>query len=1136
MSVICNNQLAGASGQGSASAPPADFSIKKSLRFNSEDSAYLSRTPSSASNRRTWTWSGWVKRSKFGTKQIFFGVQGSNNSEYSEHYFASDDKLYLRYGYNSVAEVRTTQVFSDPSAWLHIVIAFDVTQTANVDKLKLYINGSEVTDFSTDTRSSLSNQDYGINRTGVHKISGEPNASSGYLDAGLAEVHFIDGQALAATDFGEFDSNNAWNAKQYSGTYGTNGFHLDFDNASNLGNDAAGSNDFTANNFHGTAPGITTANRGVNVLSYVGNAGTNNVTGLDFQPDFVWIKNRESNFSHMLFDSVRGVQKVIYSNSTSAEQSAGISLTAFNSNGFTVGSANEVNENSKDIAAFCWKAGGAASSNSDGSITSSISANNTYGFSIVKYIGATGVQTVGHGLAETPKFIIAKNIDTSSDWIVYHASLDGSNPEDKFLRLNHTDAPTTSADYWGAGGVTNSVFGLDNSILINSNGHDAIAYCWSEKGGYSKFNSFSGNGAAGNKIVTGFRPKLVIIKRTSNISGSHMGWVMTDSTRGGTKRVSANHNAQENDGPINSNNSPNDDIIFNADGFTLNSGASATNGNGETYVYAAFADLPHSSEIDSLIDTPMNYDADSGNNGGNYCTWNPLNKGSSITTSDGNLKATLGSTGHVMITGTMGITSGKYYWEVETNGWNTSNQGPVVGVVGDTHDISTQAGGSPSVLYRAEGVVFANNSSVASSQTTYTTGDIIGVALDADNNNIIWYKNNSQMYQYTSLDSTVNAWLPAWKDSDGGGYAIANFGQRPFAYTPPAGYKSLCTQNLPDPTIADGSTAFDAKLYTGNSSTQSISSLNFQPDLVWIKVRNSGSSSRLFDAVRGATKHLSSNTTDAEGTAAPSLTGFTSNGFSLGQNNDGQTNVNQSSGNYVAWTWASGDNNVSNSNGSMASTVRANPSAGFSICKYTSPNNSADQSFGHGLNAKPDFVIIKNLDSNYSWDIYHSSLGYNASLVFGTGSTRSGAFASEPTTTLVSTKHQYTHNSTDEYSALCWSAVEGYSSFGIYTGNGSADGPFVYTGHRSKFLLIKATSITGEDWVILDTEREPYNSMDSVFFANTSSSELTNTAYKTDILSNGFKLRGSNPRFNQNNATYIYASFAEHPFKTARAR
>jgi hypothetical protein len=364
-----------------------------------------------------------------------------------------------------------------------------------------------------------------------------------------------------------------------------------------------------------------------------------------------------------------------------------------------------------------------------------------------------------------------------------------------------------------------------------------------------------------------------------------------------------------------------------------------------------------------------------------------------------------------------------------------------------------------------------------------------------------------------------------------GGTLEANFGQRPFAYTAPSGFKALCTTNLPEPTIADGSTAMDVKLYTGNGSTQTISGLNFSPDLVWLKSRSSGYGSNLVDTVRGATNRLVSNATEAEATVTNGLTAFTSDGFSLGSYTE--TNVN--TGSMVAWTWDAGSSTVTNTEGSISSQVRANPGAGFSIVTYTGTGSAL--SFGHGLGVSPGLVIIKQRSADQYWAVGHSYdwtkiLYLNTTDSAGGGTT---AWSSAPSSTVINIGTSgYVNVNTGTFVAYCFAPVAGYSSFGIYTGNGLADGPFVYTGFRPRWVLVKNSSATGA-WILLDSARDTYNVAGLTLTPDASTAESSNDS-RWDFLSNGFKIRNTYGNQNNNTQTYIYAAFAEHPFATSRAR
>jgi hypothetical protein len=241
-----------------------------------------------------------------------------------------------------------------------------------------------------------------------------------------------------------------------------------------------------------------------NTVLYTGNGGTQSITGLDFAPNWVWIKDRGDTGYHQLVDTVRGATKYLSSNATNAEGTEAAGLTSFNSDGFSLG--NNTNYNSGDPRTYVswnWKAGGTASSNTDGSITSSVSANTTSGFSIVSYTGTGANATVGHGLGSVPAMILFKNLDRVGEWIVYNKNLGAT----KFLYLNVTDAEGTDSGHFNDTEPTSTVFSVGTANNTNFSGENLIAYCFAEKQGYSKFGSYTGNGNAdGTFVYLGFKP------------------------------------------------------------------------------------------------------------------------------------------------------------------------------------------------------------------------------------------------------------------------------------------------------------------------------------------------------------------------------------------------------------------------------------------------------------------------------------------------------------------------------------------------------------------------------------------------------------------------------------------------------
>lgn len=796
MSVISNNVLAGAAGQ--AGGAGAGYTIERSLRFNDDDTAYLNRTFATG-NRNTWTWSSWVKISAKGN-QYFFVTSDSGLSAAAYIYIASDQLIYWDRNQSSNGVIlQTNRLFRDTSAWYHIVLSVDTTNTTSTDRVILYINGVRETSFNNTSYPNQNENSY-VNSAVAHYIGGAPT----YLDGYLAENHFIDGQALDETSFGEFDDYGVWQPKAYTGTYGTNGYYLDFsDNSS---------------------------------------------------------------------------------------------------------------------------------------------------------VSALGTDSSGN----------------SNDW-------------------------TT--------------------------------------------NNFSVASGAGN---------------------------------------------------------------------------------------------------DSLIDTPTNYEASSGNNGGNYATLNPLVSGdAAITLSNGNLDFA-STQNYRSVFSNFGMTSGKWYFEALVTALGSD------AIIGISNVVDSAAFvGNTANSWGYEGVLgntYTNNQAVNTNYDTFGANDLISCAFDADNGELYFAKNGT----WQNSGDPANRTNPAFSNRNDGPYFfgitagntgtwVVNFGQRPFTYTPPTGFKPLCSTNLPDPTIADGSTAMDVSLYTGNGTSQTIkrtdgTSLGFSPDFVWIKQRDGTRFPVLYDTVRGATNSVHSNTSAVEYTDATTLTAFNTDGFDIGS----QALVNENNKTYVGWSWDAGESNATLTAGSIDSTVRANPTAGFSVVKYTG-DGTAGATIAHGLNAKPSFIAFKNLDTQVVWLCYHEALGATKYTQLSNNSaplTETAAFNdTEPTSSVFSVgTGTGVNNSGDEHIAYCWTPVEGYSAFGEFEGNGANDNVFVYTGFRPRYVVWKRSDNTG-NWAINDTERNPSNVIDTYILADTSAAE---TAFDSlDLVSNGFKVRSS--AF-ANGSTWLWWAFAEHPFKTARAR
>ena len=327
--------------------------------------------------------------------------------------------------------------------------------------------------------------------------------------------------------------------------------------------------------------------------------------------------------------------------------------------------------------------------------------------------------------------------------------------------------------------------------------------------------------------------------------------------------------------------------------------------------------------------------------------------------------------------------------------------------------------------------------------------------------------------------------------------------------------------------IVKPSDYFNTKLYTGNGGTNAQTGVGFQPDFTWIKARSNAENHNLFDAVRGVTKRIRSNGTEAEDTRTTSLTAFGTDGFTLGSGSQ----VNTNGWTFASWNWLGANGTASNTDGSISSTVSANTTSGFSIVSYSGSNSNS--TVGHGLGVAPKVIIIKRLNTADNWRVLHMSAGNNntAHLNLTSGFSSSAVFQNtSPTSTVFSLVGNNTsvNQSGSTYIAYCFADVQGFSKFGSYTGNGSTDGTFVYTGFKPAFILVKQSNSTAS-WTILDNKRDSFNVTEKRLFPDGADAEVVSANGNTDFLSNGVKMRIGHANINASGSTYIYMAFAEEP-------
>ena len=1004
-----SNALIGAGGQGGA----VEENIERSLRFNSGDSTSLTRTPSSASNRKTWTWAGWIKKSKFGENVRVFQARSGTSGDQTFIQFRTDNKIYVG-GNSDVFLVNTDAVFRDPGAWGHLCVSFDTTQSTASDRIRIFWNGVQ-----QDVSGTQPSQDYStaqINTTLPHAIGGEANSNSEYFNGYLADIYLIDGSRLEPTSFGEYDDNGVWKAVGYGGGYGTNGFHLDFADAADLGDDNSGrGNDFTPNNLTGHAT----------VQTYPGVAFDGPTNGASIATGY-------------------------------------LSIPASNTSDFNFGTGDFTWEGF--VLSYDWTGG---SSNDDQQVL----VHAPTGSSDISGLFVDGGQSYYYSNKNTSRFIITGPTLENGRW--YHIA---ASRESGTLRLFVDGVSAGSASY--TDNYADGIFTLGRNEDNDKNQF---------RGVISNFRVLKGTALYTSNFTVPTTP-LTNITNTKLLCCQSSSSATTAAVSPGT-------------------------IVANGD----------TNGTERSDSRAS---------NDSLFDVPKNGDQSDTGAGGevsaNYPTLSPIdNLDAGVALSNGNLHAAVGSgTSSKNPRSTIFLNSGKWYWEMTVSAKSTFLMaGIATSSVGKSGAALNQTGGYG---YGSGGNYYAGSGSVSdSSPASFTTGDVIGVKWDADAGTLEFYKNNSSQGTISSIPSDY--YSPAFTITSGNDAFDVNFGQRAFVYSAPTNHKPICTATLPTPTIADGSDYFEAKTYTGNSSTNSITGLNFSTDFVWIKNRVDTDEHMLFDTIRGALNRLCSSVANSEASQANTLTAFNSDGFTLGS--DGQ--VNQNTQTYISWNWDAGSSTVSNTDGSITASVRANQSAGFSIVSYTGDGSTT--TWGHGLSAAPKFIMFKRRNNANNWFVLADVGVHSGFTIFeGLNNTNAGgdyssnASASSTIVTLPNTTDWNTNGGT--YIAYCFTPVSGYSAFGSYEGNGSSDGPFVALSFKPRFVLYKESTNNGSGhWNMYDTARDTYNVVDANLQANRNVAEFTFTAI--DILSNGFKLRTSNSTHNHNGGTYVYMAFAENPFQ-----
>jgi hypothetical protein len=549
---------------------------------------------------------------------------------------------------------------------------------------------------------------------------------------------------------------------------------------------------------------------------------------------------------------------------------------------------------------------------------------------------------------------------------------------------------------------------------------------------------------------------------------------------------------------------------------------------------------------DSVIDTPTN----------NFCTLNDIDRNDNVYLANGSLQTAASSTGgHYPVFTTIPVKSGKWYleWKFLTN---DSGLPSIMEAIHDQNSYNTDStvgNNTSTVNKRGYGLLpgdgrTSSSSGYASYGSAISSSDTAQCAFDADTGKIYWGKNNTWFNSgnpetganpaFSGIDMTKE-YLFTWHVYGNNNNVSVNFGSQGFTYTPPSGFKALCTENLSlkqaPSAVTKPQRHFDTLLYTGdNSSDRNIEGLEFQPDFVWIKNRDQSDGHQLVDVVRGANNTLFSNSNVGEeaNNSNGHVNYFTGGGFNVDAGAGGD--VNENSEDYVAWCWKAGGAAVTNNDGSITTQVSANQKAGFSIMTYTGTGSAG--TCGHGLGAVPHMIITKRRDGSGEWTIYHKDLDHSSStnhrVIRFNASAQTGSstlyYGNDPTSTV---QHQAAYGdlnaSSETYVAYCWTSIPGYSKIGRYTGNGSSTGQFVHLGFKPAFIMLSRYD-SGNNWHIADSKRQnSYNPVTAQIYPNLTSAEVAQV--DLDFVSNGFKYRNSAAFGNASGGTYIYMAFAEQP-------
>jgi len=1259
---------------GLAKSAAEDYTIDNSLRFNVDDDSYLGKTFAAAGNQKTWTFSCWYKQGTPGNT-CYHLAQAASTENYAQFYIDSTDQIRLinkpQSGTGGNTVLFSTPVFRDPGAWYHLVCKYDTTpSTPGANDVAMFVNGEKVTDLGTADYPDQNDEGY---MNGTEQMTlGFNIREDGEFDGYMAEVYFIDGQALDADSFGETDAaTNQWKPLDSDDvkdavTFGTNGFYQKYA-ATELANSFT---DSSAVNW--TAPaGITSVDYlvvggGGSGASEHGGSGVGGggaggmLTGtLAVVPGTTYtvtvgaggasakstgsgtgkgIDGADSVFASITAtggggggcdsgdtnvdggsgggggNGGSGGSGVVGQGNDGGDAGAGqgggggggAGAVGGNQSGGVGGSGGSGTASSITGASVTYAGGGGASggSGSDGSGGSGGGgAGNKSGNGVSGTDGlgggGGGTRAAYYSGAGGSGIVVLDDGTTVTSFTSTHSAHTITANGDVANSRAQSKVGDSSIKFDGTGDYLSIPTSTDWDFTASS---DFTVEFWMYIGGnqvdYAAMLNRGDTSSPWNGWTIQFLPSAETIRMANNADGSggvtssgavaqdawhHYAFVHDDSADTLKLYIDGTEDASETAStaiawtntafPLAIGNQPGfsreldgylDEIRISdtaryTSSFTPSTTEFTADSNTKLLIHSDWdgglgADSSGNENdfavtnlvaTDQMVDSPTN----------NWCTMNPLDTNkvnawnTAPTFSEGNLKTVTAGSNSSQCCGTMAMQSGgKWGFKYTHTDGNTDPQGEMIGIVkaeGYAQTTYLHNQDMAWFYYAADGNAY-HDSSGSSFGSALEIDDYLEFLLDTVGGTLKVKRNGSLIgtNMFSSLDNTD--YLVAFDgDSTSGMGGVFDFGQS--GYEPSdSDYKTICSSNLASPEIALPTDHFNTLLYTGTGgSGQSLTGVGFQPDMMFLKRRDAGSTGwGAMDVVRGAEassslSKLTPNAATAEESSGDTydVISFDSDGFTVGEGYN--LNVNVSSGTYATWNWKAGGAAVSNTDGTITSSVSANPTAGFSIASYTGTGSAA--TIGHGLSSAPELIIVKNRDEADAWQVGSSKgIDFTDYLVLDTNAAavdnvdRWNDTAPSASVFTIGDGVEVNTN-TEDYIAYCFHSIEGYSKVGSYEGNGVVDGTFIYTGMKPSYLLIKRTDASFQ-WYVWDDKRDTINPNDIVLYPSLSDAEDDSTDYSIDFLSNGFKIRNASNLDNNSSGTYIYLAIAESPFKTSNAR